>query len=217
MNRDSLGVLDRGKEAMAKRMMSGITPSETQLAQAAAHSLTTVEHRLAEAIDSAHETAGTGEQLQHDPEERMNSLLSLADAVADQRVQQWWFDQVGAYVLDDPERAQSYVGMDGDEWREQLRRWYRQYRTAGVVDTPLADADPAEIGDVADRHIRETFGVSLREFVAMVVNWDRGEQLEGVMVGPIQQFTAQVHQLEREIEQRDDRIAELEARLDGEA
>lgn len=212
-----LDVLDRGKEAMAKKMMGQITPSETPLAQAAAHSLTTVEHRLAEAIDSAHETAGTGEQLQHDPEERMNSLLSLADAVADQRVQQWWFENVGAYVLDQPDRAQGYVGLSGQEWREQLRRWYDQYHEAGVVDTPLGEATPAEIGDVADRHIRETFGVSLREFVAMVVNWDRGEQLEAVMIGPIQQFSTQVRRLEEEIEKRDERIAELEAQIDGEA
>jgi len=202
--------LDRGKEAMAKRMMSGITPSETQLAQAAAHSLTTVEHRLAAAIDSAHETAGTGEQLGHDPEERMTSLLSLADAVADQRVEEWWFENVGAFVLDQPDRAKGYVGLSAEEWHDQLRRWYEQYHEAGVVETPPGDADPARIGEVADRHIRETFGLGLRDFVAMVVNWDRGEQLEGVMVGPIQQFTAQVRQLEREIEKRDERIAELE-------
>ncbi|SEN04607.1 hypothetical protein SAMN05216388_1001237 [Halorientalis persicus] len=209
--------LDKGKEAMAKRMMGQITPSETPIAQAVATSLTTVEHRLAAAIDSAHEAAGTGERIRHDPDERKDSLLSLADAVAEQRVQDWWFENVGAYLLDNHERAKGYVGLSGDEWRGQLRRWYEQYHEAGVVDTPLDEADPAEIGTVADRHIRETFGISLREFVAAIVNWSRGEQLQGVMFGPIKQYTAQVRRLEEEIEQRDERIAELEEQIDGEA
>lgn len=200
---------------MAKKMMSQITPSETPLGQAIAHSLTTVEHRLAAAIDSAHETAGTGERVRHDPDDRKDSLLSLADAVADQRVQQWWFENVGAHLLDNHERAQGYVGLSGQEWHDQLRRWYEQYHDAGVVDEPLSEADPTRIGEVADRHIRETFGVPLRDFVAAVVNWSRGEQLQGVMFGPIQQYTAQVRQLEREIEQRDERIAELEEQVDG--
>jgi len=206
--------LDRGKEAMAKRMMSGLTPSETPIAQAIATSLTTVEHRLAAAIDSAHQTAGTGERVRHDPDERADSLLSLADAVANQQVQTWWFENVGAHLLDNHERAQGYVGLSGDEWRDQLRRWYQQYHEAGVVDTPLHEADPTQIGEVADRHIRETFGISLREFVAAVVNWSRGEQLQGVMFGPIQQYTAQVRRLEEEIEQRDERIAELEDQIE---
>lgn len=208
------GSLEAGKEKMAKRMMSQITPSETPVVQAVANAISTVEHRQAAALDYALGIADIDGQLQHDPQERQRTVLSLADAVAEQRVQSWWFEEIGPHILDQPERAQGYVGLSSDEWHDQLRRWYQRYHDAGVVEKPLTDADPAEIGEVADRHIRETFGVSLREFVATVVTWSKGEQLQDVLFGPIQRNTSLVYRLAEEIEQRDERIAELEDRLD---
>jgi hypothetical protein len=201
------------KSAMAERMMGQITPSETQIGQALANSLVSVEHGQAKAIQRAIEAGNLDIPHSHDFEQRQQAILDVADAVACQGFEDWWWQNVAPEVLDQPDRARQYVGYDGDQWRDQLEQWYQSYHQAGVVDDPLADADRARLGRVADRHCAETFGVSLRQFVAIVVNWSRSDQARRVLAGPFLQHTAIINRMAEEMERKEQRIQELEVQV----
>lgn len=187
------------QEKMAERMMSQVTPSETPVAQALVHTLTAYERRQVDALRALVDAADMDVDVDYNRDHRAQLLLGLADAVADRRVEDWWFQTIGPQVLDNPDQARQYVGLDGEEWHDQIRSWHNQYHNAGVVEEPVGAADPAEIGETADRHIRSTFGVSLREFVDVVINWDRGQQIQPILGGPIDRNNAVIEQVAEEI------------------
>lgn len=201
------------KEAAAERMMVKITPSETPIGQALADSLVTVEHRQAVAIQRAIDASGLDIDHGHDFQQRRQAILDVADAVASQDFEGWWWETVAPEILNQPERAREYVGYDGQQWREQLEQWYASYHANGIVEEPLEEAHPGRLAWVADRHCRSTFGVSLREFVALVVNWSRGEQARRVLAGPMMQHTGIIHRLADELERKEQRIEELRYEL----
>lgn len=189
------------QEKMAERMMSQITPSETPVAQALVHSLTAYESRQVDALRTLVDAADLNVDIDYQRDHRAQMLLGLADAVADRRVEDWWFRSIGPQVMDNPEKARQYVGLGGDEWHDQIRAWHNQYHDAGVVEEPVGAADPAEIGRTADRHVRSTFGIDLRTFVDTVVNWSRGEQIQPILGGPIDRNNAVIEQVAEEIEE----------------
>jgi hypothetical protein len=205
--------LGNAKDAVAQRMMGKITPSEHPIGQALADSLVGVENRQAAAIQRAIEAGGLDIDHGHDPQQRRQTILGVADAVAQQDVEDWWWRNVAPEVLDKPERARQYVGLDGEQWREQLKDWYGSYHAAGVVDESIEDAEPGRLAWVADRHCQTTFGVSLREFVALVINWSRGQQARRVLAGPFMQHTAIIHRLADELERKEQRIEDLSGQL----
>jgi len=193
-------MLDGAKQKMAERMMSQVTPSETPIAQAAIGTLTEFEARQTSALVELVDAADLDIELRFDREQRAQLLLGLVDAIAERRVTEWWFEAVGPEVLEQPERARQYVGVGADEWHDQLRRWYQSYDDAGVVEKPIEEVSPGRIGEVADRHVRETFGLSLPEFVATVVNWSRGEQIQPFLGGPIERNNQVIREVAEEID-----------------
>jgi hypothetical protein len=195
-----------------KQALKSLTPSENRMFVSLADIISGIEYEQADALADCIDTADMDLEVHHDREQRREELLTVADSVADQEFRHYWFAQV--VELDSPERAAEYVGYGPYEWREQLETWYEQYRKMGVVDKPLHDAERADIGHVAAMHVEESFGITLDEFVAGVINWDRGAALETVIAGPIRSYTTTIHQLAEEIEQRDRRIEELEARVE---
>jgi|GEM_PF-3605647 len=193
-------MLDGARQKMAEKMMSQVQPSETPVAQAIVATLTEYESRQVSALVELTDAADVDVELEYDRERRAQTLLSLADAVADRNVRGWWFDAIAPQVMDEPQRAEQYVGLDADEYREQLREWYQLHHENGSVEAPLDEATPGEIGKVADRHVRAVFDLSLREFLAIVVNWDRGEQIQPVLGGPIERNNAAIRQVADEVE-----------------
>jgi hypothetical protein len=193
-------MLDGAKQKMAERMMSQVTPSETPIARAAIQTLTGYEARQTSALIKLVDAADVDVELEYDREHRAQLLLGLIDAIADRRVQEWWFDVVGPQVMDNPEKARQYAGLDAHEWYDQIREWHNRYHEKGVVEEPVGAADPAEIGETAAKHIRVTFGISLREFVATVVNWDRGEQIQPILGGPIERNNQLIREVADEID-----------------
>jgi len=208
-----MGYLDRAKDVVGAKAIE-ITPSETPIGQAFVDVLTQIEANHAAELNRAFSVTDSDISVPYDQSHRREQLLGLIDAVADHEVDDWWWSEVAPELFDDPENARSYVGLDNDEWHEQLREWYRSYYDAGVVDEPLEDANRAAIGRVADRHVRSTFGVSLDEFVADVVNWSEVEAGQRVAVGNLQQQTKLIDFLVVEIQKRECRIERLEAQLD---
>jgi len=209
-------MLDGAKEAMAQRMASQITPSETPIAQALANTIATIEANQGAALNRALDAADRDDvDVDHDPAARRAQLLDLADAIADGRREEWWWSNVAPQLMDQPEKARQYVGLGPDEYRETLEDWYQQYYEADVVDVPLDEADRARIGWAAENHVQTKYGISLKEFVASVVNWSPGRAYQQVLAGPIGRNTQAIHLLADEIERKNERIAELEARLDN--
>jgi len=111
-----------------------------------------------------------------------------------------------------------YVGLSPDEYREQLRAWYRKYYELDVVDESLERADPEDIGHIAALHCEKVFDLSVAEFVAGVVNWDRRAALRSLLAGNIESHTAVILELADEIEvlqEEPDRLQERVAELEG--
>jgi len=188
--------------------MGVVTPSELPPVRAAATVAATKEHEQAEALNYALRQAGWDRRLNHDADYRESVLLGAVDAVTDQRLAPWYFAHIAG--LEDPEQATEYAGLDGEAWRDQLREWYRAAFERGLVETPPEEAAPTEIGQAAARTVESRFGVSLAEFVAHVVTFDRAEVMEQVMAGPTDAHTAVIRDLGDQIRRLNERIAELE-------
>jgi len=175
--------LETAKRKATEKAIGG-KPSESQVGQALGDAVVGVEHEQAEAVQHLIEATGLDAEHHHNPKERKERLLSLADAVAEGDVRGWWFEEIAPHYLDNPEQAEQYAGLSADEWHDQLREWYRLYHEHGHVQPALEDLEtPGKIAEVADRETRNTFGIPLDEFVALVVTWDRGECVQQVLGG----------------------------------
>ena len=205
------GLRERMEGAGMKQALKRIDVAEHPIAQALTTIIAGIEHEQAAAVARCIDAAEMDIPVRHDKEERREELLAVAEAVASQDFRRYWFEEV--VDVDKPERVAEYAGYDGEQWRDQLEAWYRKYRSVGVVETPYAAADPADVGHIAAMHVEETYGMELAEFVAGVINWSRQSALEHILVGPIQSYTAVIDRLPEEIERRDRRIAELEERV----
>jgi len=195
-------MLGAAKGKMAERMMGQITPSELPIAQALADSVVGVENEQAQAVQRLIDATGLDVAHGHDPAARREALLNVANAVASDDFRGWWFENVAPDFLDNAGHAEKYAQLECEEWADQLRDWYQLYHERGVVDEPLADLDdPGRIAWVADRHVRAKFDVSLQEFVAIVVTWDKGEQAQQLLAGPLRRHTQIIHEAAEAVEQ----------------
>lgn len=112
-----------------------------------------------------------------DADKRADSLKSLAAS----RIRG---DMGGFYVgelldhLDNPERAESYLGIEQDEWQSQIETWAQSYREQGISD--YSDRE------LADHHIRDIWGVTIDQFEEQVVNWNESQVMRRVLAGNLQ-------------------------------
>jgi len=203
--------LDRAKEAGMKRAIKQIDPKEHPLVRSIAAIISQLEHDQAVAIARNVDAADLDIPVRHDVEDRRDELLEVADAIANQDLKQLWFEDLAD--IENHALAMEYVGMNGDEWREQIEEWYGKYRELGVVEQPVETAERADVGHIAAMHVEDMFGVELSDFVAGVVNWEQGEALEHLLAGNIQSFTRVMHQIADEMDRREQRIEELEERI----
>jgi hypothetical protein len=190
-------MLDRAKEQMMRRAIQQVTPSETPVAKALADVIATIEARQMAAVTRLAEAADVDEAaVGHlDADAREEQLLDLADALADDRLEAWWLDEVAAGQLKDTEKAAEYVGMDRSEWADQIATWGVNYRKA-VPDR----VDGMTDAQIADLHVRETFGVPLREFSSEVIDWSAGQVIEDVLAGHLSSTTSSIHRVAAELE-----------------
>jgi hypothetical protein len=188
---------------LLKRLMQQVTPSETQAAQVLARVISRVEADLS---DATHRLCGaadvdvTGDPV--DADERERELLEVADAVAEGRLAEYYFSEVSE--LPDGEQAAQYAGMGtGDEWEQQKRDWHLSYYREDVVDNSPSDTDADRTDAVAEKHVRQVWGVPLEVFRAEVLEWSRGAALEAILAGPIQSHTAAVDAVADALEDSD--------------
>jgi len=177
--------LDSAKDAVAGRMMAQVTPSEHPLYQSIADTVVGVENYQARALQELIEAHGLNVEHGHNPERRREIMLSLADAVTNDRVEAWWWETIAPEMMENPEKVRKHSNLSSEEWHDQLRDWYSHYHDKGLVETPIEELDDlGKIGQVADRHVRHAYGMDLRQFVTIVVAWDRGQAVEHVLAGP---------------------------------
>lgn len=186
-------MLDRAKRGMMKRAVQQVTPSETPVGVALANLIATIEARQMTAVSRLVDAADVDEAAVGylDADAREQKLLDLAD----DRLEAWWLDEVAADHLNQPEKAEEYVGMDREAWADQIATWGDSYRQA------LPDrVDGMTDAQIANLHVRETFGVTLGEFAREVVDWSRGRVVEDVLAGHLRSTESAIHRVAAELE-----------------
>lgn len=154
-------------------------PTESELVGAITEIISVIEHRQLSAVEDLHETLGTdGVEVESDQEERKQQLLDLVGALSNGEFTKWWFEEVGAEHLRNPEDAVAYAGLSEEEWQNQISRWAEQYRQADVEGV-----DKCTDREVASLHVGSQFGCSLPEFEREVVGYDRQEAMRTVLAG----------------------------------
>lgn len=186
------------KKRMVRRVLSNVTPSQTDQGKAAAEILSGWE---AEADSAVRHLRGaldlpTDEPL--DERERKDELLAAADAAAAGEFGRWLLDNSG---IENPDRAAAYLGMDADEWDDQLDEWADHYRDAGATGSTE---------DLADAHVREVFGIGLDTFESTVVEWDKQAEIQSFAIEPLRSRF-------REIEDLAERLDDQEVTLSDES
>lgn len=172
------------KERMMNQLLdSGMTENLTSVLARAENELLTTAKRM----EQAHGTETLGELPSI--EERQAALKRLIEALVTDSVDEVWIEQVAPALLNDPDGAASYLGMNADEWEAQIGDWAEFYRENGAV------GDDREL---AGHHVQRTFGVSLDTFEERVVEWNRGEAAERIFAGNFRAVRRSMEQVTEE-------------------
>lgn len=117
-----------------------------------------------------------------DPDERRDELIDLVDAYTPggPSLAKIWLKRSPPEKLDadDPTDLAHYAEMDPDEWEAQIQSWAETYRTQ--ANGTLTESDR----ELADHHVRGQWGLSLDEFEATIVEFDRRRALRDLLAGP---------------------------------
>jgi hypothetical protein len=195
-----------------KQMVNQMDVREHPMVQALAVIISEIEHKQAQAVARNIKAADLDLPLAHDVEQRRETLLDVAEAVAEEDLERLWFEELAD--IENPTMAREYIGMHGDEWRNQIRQWYAKYHELDIVDETLEDADERDLGHVVGMHIEQTFEVDVETFVAGVINWQQREALRHLLAGNIEAHTEVMHRVADEIEDLQDERDRLQERVD---
>ena len=162
-------MMDGMKQRMMNQLLdSGMTENLTEVLASAENELLTTAKRMEE----AHGTETLGELPT--VEERQAALKRLIEALVTDSVDDVWMEQIAPALLENPEKAEGYLGMETEDWEAQIQRWAEFYRSKG------ASGDDREL---AEHHVQQTFGVDLETFEERVVDWSSGEEAERIFAG----------------------------------
>lgn len=199
------------KSAGADRIAKKITPSEIPHVQHGTNIAAGIEHEQAAALNQALAAAGMDDELlHHNPQTRQRMLIELGDAISNRNFRGWWFENIAPRLVDNPEQARQLAGLDADQWGERIRAWHAEAYGRGLVDTPLSEADPADLAETAANVAENRYGVPLYVLVSRVVNWDQGTETRQLIAGNLDRHNQLIRRLAEHIEQQNERIEELE-------
>lgn len=165
-----------GKEAMQRKLGRKLVD---EYGDAMLGVLTTVEHRLLEAVADQHDALDLAAVGVPEPEARADRLRELWLAQFEGRFPAFWVEHYAD--LENPEEAAQFADLDAEEWETTKAEWADRYRRNGM---DLDDDD-----ELAAAHTTARYGVTLAEFEQVVVEWpeDRqGEELQDVIAGPVE-------------------------------
>lgn len=162
-------------DAMKRRVLSQLLESEgidkmTWILAAAENELLETAVRLEEAQDLDHIR---GEDLPSIGA-RQDALKSLLGALANGDMETVFVEDIAPSLLDTTDGIDEYVGMDADEWSDQIERWADAYRDA---------APESSDRELAAHHVRSKWGTDLATFEDRVVEFDAGAEAERLFAG----------------------------------
>lgn len=185
------------QERAMKQMMSN--PEENDQIRAYASILAGLERDQREQMRQHAENLGVdpdevGLSQPPDDEER---VAELAAAVGAHVVGDAWglyVDQLAPDGLENTDRAKEFAGVNADDWDAQIEEWAAAFRErAGDAVADRSDRD------IADIHVRETFGVGLDTFEAEIVEFEPGRVFQEIVAGPIETHTEALADIDREV------------------
>ena len=154
--------------------------------------LALVEKRNIEATAHLLDAVDSDAEMQiPDIETRQEQLLDVFDAAMSQQLDQWWLDNVAADHMDNVEQAADLLGIgtESEAWDQQKQEWRQTHVEAGTVE-------PDESTEaITQRHVQAVFDVSLDRFEEEVIDWNEQEQLQSLLVGPLQSNAVTIDQL----------------------
>jgi len=127
-----------------------------------------------------------------DQDERKEMLTELAQSQIAGDLDGFYVEHVLAEHVDQADRAKSYLGMDTDEWTEQIEAWAESYRE--TVEGDWTDRDLAEY------HVRNVWDVTLEEFENRVIAYDQGEVMKSAMAGNMLAAKQAIRRCREEVE-----------------
>lgn len=182
-------------------MLESVTPSETTVGQRVANILTTTEYELFQAVDRLVDAADVVDDefvVAESMEERRDTILEVADAVAAQEFDEWWWENHASRFVDNPERARAFSGLEKDAWRDAIESLAESKREAAEDGRP--DATDAQL---ADERVQEVFGVDLATFASEIVEWTAHEHVDGIIRQNLRASTQTIHQVAAALEADD--------------
>lgn len=200
--------------ALASRMATQIDVREFPLTRGIADIMANIENEQAEALKQALEETDLDIAINNDIETRRSELLDIMEALLSDDLPRYWFEEMTGLSAEEFAEIEPYIGMEPDQWEEQKREWYQGYVDAGILDVPVSEASDDAINSVAETFISQKMPVTPQVFVSDVVGWHRGRAIRTLVAGPIESYTATIRELAGEHERKNERIRELEERLD---
>mgnify|MGYP000507147495 CR=1 FL=1 len=172
------------QERAMKQMVAN--PEENEQIRAYASILAGIErdHREkmrahAEALGVAPEEVGLDEPP--DSEERVTALAKAVGAHFAGDPWSLYLAELAPDELENVDRASEFAGIGVDEWDAQIEEWADGFRDrAGDAVADRTDRDLAEV------HIRETFGIDLDTFEEEIVAFEPGRVFQQVVAGPLE-------------------------------
>ena len=169
--------------------------------------LALVEKRNIEATAHLLDAVDSDAEMQiPDIETRQEQLLDVFDAAMSQQLDQWWLDNVAADHMDNVEQAADLLGIgtESEAWDQQKQEWRQTHVEAGTVE-------PDESTEaITQRHVQAVFDVSLDRFEEEVIDWNEQEQLQSLLVGPLQSNAVTIDQLADHFEAAEESSQESE-------
>lgn len=189
---------------MVMQQFLGQIDIESTPAPVVARQVAEREQRMSQMIERLADATGADvDPIEVNVEQRQALILQAAEAIISQSFGSWWWEVIGPEVIDRPDLATEYAGISGEKWNHTLRRWYQTLHKDGRIETPVGEASPAAIGEMAEKYCRGVFGVSLREFVQTVVNWTPQQAVESLIAGPTDEMMQQFETIVEHVEEQE--------------
>lgn len=166
------------KETVERVMQLANNPAESEQVQAIVTIVAELEYRQLEAVEDLHDALDVdGLEVNGDREARREQLKALVEAIANQNITDYWFEEVASEHIENAEKATAYAGIEEDEWESQIGQWSRAYRRR----LPDREHEGMTDRDLAAEHIFNKFGVGIEEFEREVVQFSEGDALRNAL------------------------------------
>lgn len=146
-------------------LTDALDPAESEEVRAVAAALAGLERDLHDAIQDHYEALGVDPPADREPaEERIDQLQRLVDHQLRGDLWGYFAAEQAPDGLENPDEAERYAGMDQAAWDRTLKTWVAEAQAEGGENADDEDA-------LADRIVRERFGISRETFENRVVEW----------------------------------------------